>query len=172
MTLSLIDSFRIGQNCDLDKQQPPSRDDNPEAGFSLVEMLVVLAIIGLLVSLVAPKVFNVLAGAKQKTAQIQLESFVNGLDLFAIDVGRYPSTAEGLLALYAKPGSATHWNGPYLRGNSVPTDPWGNAYIYRSPGQERSNLTGNRNPFEIMSLGSNGQEGGSGDAEDIKSWKK
>ena len=135
-----------------------------EAGFTLVEMLVVLVIIGLLVGLVGPKVFNQLSDAKVKTAKIQIQSFTNGLDLFFLDLGRYPSTAEGLGALYQRPAGAATWNGPYLRGNNVPKDPWNNPYVYRSPGQGR--------PYEILSLGSDGREGGTDSAADITSWQQ
>jgi len=133
-----------------------------EAGFTLVEMLVVLVIIGLLVSLVGPKVFNQLADAKVKTAKVQIQSFANGLDLFFIDFGRYPSSSEGLQALYETPAGASNWNGPYLRGNNVPKDPWGTAYVYRSPGHGR--------PYEITSLGPEKREGGTGNAAAINSW--
>lgn len=139
-------------------------DDGAEAGFTLIEMLVVLVIIGLLVSLVAPKVFNQLSDARVKTAKIQIQSFTNGLDLYYLDNGRYPTTAEGLTALYAKPAGSSNWNGPYLRGNGVPKDPWNNPYIYRSPGQGR--------PYEIVSLGSDGREGGTDSAADITSWQQ
>ena len=135
-----------------------------QAGFTLLEMLVVLVIVGLLVGLAAPKVFSQLSDAKVKTARIQVQSFANGPDLFFLDSGRYPTSAEGLAALYAKPSSATSWNGPYLRGNAVPKDPWNNAYVYRSPGQGR--------PYEIISLGSDGREGGTDSAADINSWQQ
>ncbi|WP_407703805.1 type II secretion system major pseudopilin GspG [Xaviernesmea oryzae] len=134
-----------------------------EAGFTLIEMLVVLVIIGLLVSLVAPKVFNQLSDARVKTARIQLQNFASGLDMFYLDMSRYPTTAEGLAAVYVRPANAKGWNGPYLRGNDVPKDPWNHDYIYRSPGQGR--------PYEILSLGADGAEGGTGDAADIKSWE-
>lgn len=134
------------------------------AGFTLVEMLVVLVIIGLLVGLVGPRVFNQLSDAKTKTAKIQIESFTNSLDLFFLDQGRYPSTAEGLGALVTKPANVTAWNGPYLRGAGLPKDPWNNAYIYRSPGQGR--------PYEIVSLGSDGREGGTDSAADVVSWQR
>lgn len=142
----------------------PQDDEGAEAGFTLVEMLVVLVIIGLLVSLVAPKVFNQLSDARVKTARIQIQSFTNGLDLYYLDNGRYPTTAEGLAALYAKPAGSSNWNGPYLRGNGVPKDPWNNLYVYRSPGQGR--------PYEIVSLGSDGREGGTDSAADITSWQQ
>jgi general secretion pathway protein G len=135
-----------------------------EAGFTLVEMLVVLVIIGLLVGLVGPQVFTQLSSAKTKTAKIQIETFTSALDLFFLDNGRYPTTSEGLQALIQRPGSAQSWNGPYLRSPSVPLDPWNNGYQYRSPGNGR--------PYEIVSLGSDGREGGTGSAADLVSWQR
>jgi general secretion pathway protein G len=130
-----------------------------ESGFSLVEMLVVIAIIGMVMGLVGPRVLNYLGEAKVKTAKLQIESFASALDLFYLDVGRYPSADEGLTALAKRPGNASVWNGPYLKNASVPADPWGHVYIYRAPAE--------RGPYEIMSLGSDGQEGGTGTAADI-----
>ena len=122
-----------------------------QAGFSLVEMLVVLAIVGLLVGLVGPRVLGYLADSKVKTARIQIDSTAAALDLFYLDNSRYPSTSEGLNALVQKPGSASTWNGPYLKGGQVPKDPWGNSYLYRSPGQHGT--------YDLYSLGPDGREG-------------
>jgi general secretion pathway protein G len=122
------------------------------AGFTLVEMLVVLAIIGSIVGLVGPRVLNYLADSKVKTAQIQMENLSSALDLFYLDSGRYPSTEEGLGALAHRPAAAAVWNGPYLKSNSVPKDPWGHDYLYRAPGRN--------SPFDIGSLGPEGREGG------------
>lgn len=134
------------------------------AGFTLVEMLVVLVIIGLIMGLVGPRVLNYLTDAREKSAKLQIESFANALDLFYIDAGRYPTTNEGLAALVQRPSSVTAWNGPYLKGGTVPQDPWGNAYGYRSPGENGA--------YDIISLGSDGRPGGDGAAGDIVSWKK
>ena len=123
------------------------------AGFTLVEMLVVLAIIGSIVGLVGPRVLNYLADSKVKTAQIQMENLASALDLYYLDSGRYPTTEEGLGALVTRPASASVWNGPYLQTVTVPRDPWGHAYLYRAPGQ-----TG---PYDVGSLGPEGREGGS-----------
>ena len=131
-----------------------------EGGFTLVEILVVITIIGLIMALVGPRVLNYLSESKAKAAKIQIESFASALDLYYLDLGRYPTTNEGLAAL-AQGNNAPGWNGPYLRGGVVPNDPWGHSYLYRSPGQ--------RAPYEIVSLGSDGQEGGSGTAADIAS---
>jgi general secretion pathway protein G len=130
-----------------------------EAGFTLVEMLVVIAIIGLIMGLVGPRVLSYLGDSKVKAARLQIESFSSSLDLFYLDVGRYPSGGEGLSALTQRPGNAAIWNGPYLKTGAVPSDPWGHLYVYRSPGE--------RGPYEIVSLGSDGQEGGTGTAADI-----
>jgi general secretion pathway protein G len=156
-----IDEFRRTEKMITARRRRDSLGQNREAGFTLVEMLVVLVIIGLLASLVAPKVFNQLADARAKTARIQIQNFTNALDMFYLDLSRYPTTVEGLNAIYEKPVNARVWNGPYLRGNSVPKDPWSNDYLYRSPGQGH--------PYEIVSLGSDGVEGGSGNAADITS---
>lgn len=131
-----------------------------QAGFTLVEILVVITIIGLIMALVGPRVLNYLGESKSKAAKIQIESFSSALDLYYLDLGRYPSTNEGLAAL-TRSNNAPGWNGPYLRGGVVPNDPWGHTYVYRAPGE--------RAPFEIISLGSDGQEGGSGTAADIVS---
>jgi general secretion pathway protein G len=131
------------------------------AGFTLIEMLVVLVIIGLIMGLVGPRVLNYLTDARVKATKLQIEALSSSLDLYYLDVGRYPSTSEGLNALVRRPGNATTWNGPYLKGGVVPTDPWKHEYIYRSPGDNA--------PFEIMSLGSDGREGGTGSAADLKS---
>src|SRR5436309_5225115 len=135
-----------------------------EAGFTLVEMLVVITIIGMIMALVGPRVLNYLGESKVKTARIQMESFSSALDLFYLDVGRYPTSSEGLAALSQRPGSTPGWNGPYLRGGVVPLDPWGKQYVYRSPGE--------RGPYDVVSLGSDGQEGGSGTGADISTAKR
>jgi general secretion pathway protein G len=130
-----------------------------EAGFTLVEMLVVITIIGLIMGLIGPRVLNYLNESKVKAAKIQLQSFSSALDLFYLDAGRYPSSSEGLGALVQRTAGIAAWNGPYLKGGNLPNDPWNHAYIYRSPGQ--------RGPYEIISYGSDGQEGGSGIAADL-----
>jgi general secretion pathway protein G len=141
-------------------QKSPRRRRRAQAGFTLVEILVVITIIGLIMALVGPRVLNYLSESKAKAAKIQIESFASALDLYYLDLGRYPTTNEGLGAL-TQSNNATGWNGPYLRGGVVPNDPWGHGYVYRAPGQ--------RAPYEIVSLGSDGQEGGTGVAADIAS---
>ena len=115
-------------------------------------------------SLVGPRVLNYLGEAKSKTAKIQIESLASALDLYFLDIGRYPSGSEGLNVLVQSQGGMSAWNGPYLKGNAVPNDPWGRPYMYRSPGQH--------GPYDIISYGADGQEGGTGAAGDITSWTK
>lgn len=121
------------------------------AGFTLVEMLVVLAILGLVVGLVGPRVLSYLSDSKIKTAQIQMENLASALDLYYLDAGRYPTTEEGLAALVRHPTNASPWNGPYLKTSNVPKDPWGHDYLYRAPGQS--------GPYDVGSLGPEGKEG-------------
>jgi general secretion pathway protein G len=137
---------------------PTSLIRRAEAGFTLVEMLVVLAIIGLIVGLVGPRVLGYLSDSKLKAARIQIDSFSSALDLFYLDNGRYPTSSEGLNALMQKPANASAWNGPYLKGNATPKDPWGNPYVYHSPSQY--------GPYDIISLGPDGREGSS----NVTSW--
>jgi general secretion pathway protein G len=135
------------------------RHDVGQQGFTLVEMLVVITIIGLIMGLIGPRVLNYLSESKVKAAKIQLQSFAGALDLFYLDAGRFPSTSEGLGALMQRTPGVAAWNGPYLKGNSLPNDPWNHPYVYRAPGDH--------GPYDIISYGSDGQEGGSGLASDI-----
>jgi len=131
-----------------DARQSASRRN---AGFTLIEVLIVLAIIGLVASLVGPRVLGYLSDSKVKAARVQIEALGSSLDLFFLDNGRYPSTAEGLNALVKKPGNAQQWNGPYLKSGDVPKDPWGNPYLYKVPGKGT--------PYAIISTGPEGREG-------------
>jgi general secretion pathway protein G len=137
----------------------PDAQHAGQAGFTLVEMLVVITIIGLIMGLIGPRVLNYLSESRVKAAKIQLQSFSSALDLFYLDAGRFPSTAEGLAALVQRTPGITAWNGPYLKGGNVPSDPWNHSYVYRAPGEH--------GPYDIVSYGSDGQEGGSGTAADI-----
>lgn len=131
-----------------------------EAGFTLMELLVVLVIVGLLAAFVGPMLYERISPAKQTAARSQIEGFATALDIYLVDMGQYPTTEQGLAALRVNPGSP-EWRGPYLR-KEVPVDPWGNAYAYRAPGRSGG--------YEIVSFGSDGLEGGSDDAADIQSW--
>ena len=128
-------------------------------GFTLLELLVVIVIIGLLAAYVGPKYFAQLGKSEVTIARAQMESFEKSLDTYRLDVGRYPTSEEGMNALMvAPPAAATKWNGPYLK-KAVPLDPWGNAYLYRSPGAKAE--------YEIVSTGKDGQPGGTGENADI-----
>ena len=128
-------------------------------GFTLIELLVVLVIIGLLATLVAPNFIGQSEKAKPKAARAQLENLRNALDMFQLDVGRYPSTEEGLQGLRQRPSSAARWSGPYLR-DEIPVDPWGRPYVYRSPGEGGGN-------YDLGSYGADGRSGGEDNNADI-----
>ncbi|MHB8884542.1 MAG: type II secretion system major pseudopilin GspG [Methylovirgula sp.] len=141
---------------DHQPQSVPSSDQHifarASAGFTLIEMLVVLTIISLIIGLVGPKVLGYLAESRVKTAKLQIESFSSALDLFYMDVGRYPTDSEGLTVLVVRPPSAEIWNGPYVKGGRVPKDPWGHPYQYHT-------LSDHTPPYEITSLGPDGHGG-------------
>lgn len=133
-----------------------------QGGFTLMELLVVLAILGLLMSLVGPQVLNQLGGAKTKTALIQIKDLEQALEMYKLDVGRFPSSDQGLDALVKNPGGASGWNGPYLKAD-VPMDPWKREYIYKYPGD--------RGELDIFTLGQNGTPGGEGEDSDVGNWQ-
>ena len=133
-----------------------------QRGFTLMELLAVLAILGLLMSLVGPRVLNQLGGAKTKTAGIQIKDLEQSLEMYKLDVGRFPSTEEGLAALVKKPGNAAGWNGPYLKSD-VPLDPWKREYHYKYPGDNGE--------LDIYSYGQDGQAGGESEDADVGNWQ-
>lgn len=136
-------------------------------GFTLIELLVVLVVIAILATLVAPSVFQHVGTAKTTTAKSQIEMLGSALDAYRLDNGGYPSTAQGLTALWTEPTldpRPTNWRGPYLR-KAVPADPWGRPYVYRSPGEQ------SRTGYDLSSLGADGQPGGTGEAADVTSWQ-
>jgi general secretion pathway protein G len=132
------------------------------AGFTLLELLVVIVIIGLLAAFVAPKYFGQIGRSKTQIAKAQIESFDKALDQYRIDTGHYPAGEAGLVALFVQPANEGNWHGPYLK-KGIPMDPWGNAYVYKMPGSEGRE-------YELISYGGDGQQGGSDENADIVNW--
>lgn len=132
-------------------------------GFTLIELLVVLVILGLLAGLAGPRVLGYLNKAKTDTARLQIEELGAGLDLYYLDMGRYPPTEQGLQALVERPSGADGWNGPYLKKSRIPEDPWGREYRYRAPGEHGA--------YDLYTLGADAAEGGEGDNQDVVSWR-
>ncbi|MEZ5572080.1 MAG: type II secretion system major pseudopilin GspG [Halioglobus sp.] len=139
-----------------------NRRARKHGGFTLMELLVVLAILGLLMSLVGPRVLSQLGGAKTKTTAIQIKDLEQSLEMYKLDVGRFPSTEQGLNALVQKPVDVVGWNGPYLK-SGVPLDPWNRDYIYKYPGEHGE--------LDIYSYGQDGSPGGEGEDADVTSWQ-
>jgi general secretion pathway protein G len=138
-----------------------SKRQERASGFTLLELLVVMVIIGLLASYVAPKYFAQVGKSETKTAKAQIDALGKALDQYRLDVGHYPTSEQGLAALFARPTNEAKWDGPYLQKN-VPTDPWGRAYLYRQPGEHGE--------YDLASYGKDGQPGGSGEDADITNW--
>jgi general secretion pathway protein G len=134
-----------------------------DRGITLIELVVVMVIIALFATLVGQRVFRNVDKANQTAAKEQIALLEGALDIFRLDVGRYPTTEEGLQALQVKPANVEGWDGPYLKSD-VPLDPWHHAYVYRCPGQHGD--------YDLMALGLDGQEGGDGNAADIVNWRK
>jgi general secretion pathway protein G len=132
-----------------------------QRAFTLLELLVVMVIIGLLAAYVGPKYFSQIGKSEVKITKAQIDALEKALDAYRLDVGRYPSTEQGLAALEAKPANEAKWQGPYLK-KAVPLDPWGKAYQYRSPGE--------KGEFDLFSFGKDGQAGGEGENADITNW--
>ena len=135
---------------------------NKQYGFTLIELLVVLVILGLLAGLVGPQVLRYTGSAKSDTARLQIEELGVGLDLYHLEVGRYPTSNEGLKALVERPTGVNVWHGPYLKKKRIPSDPWNNEYHYISPGEQ--------GVYDLYSLGSDNMEGGEDNDADIVSW--
>jgi len=131
------------------------------AGFTLLELLVVMVIIGLLAGFVAPKFFAQIGKSETKTARAQIDSLEKALDQYRLDLGRYPTNEQGLAALTERPAGETKWAGPYLK-KQVPPDPWARPYVYKFPGEHGE--------YDLFSYGKDGQPGGTGEAEDIVNW--
>jgi len=130
-------------------------------GFTLLELLVVMVIIGLLASYVGPRYFAQVGKSEVKTTMAQIDALSKALDQYRLDTGHYPNTEQGLTALVTHPANEPRWDGPYLK-KQVPLDPWGNPYVYKQPGDH--------NEYDLLSYGKDGQPGGSGEAADIVSW--
>ena len=133
-----------------------------QSGFTLLELLVVLTILGLFAIIATPRVLQYLGGAKSKTAAIQVEQLGGALDLYRLDVGRYPTDSDGMAALIERPANAARWNGPYVKKKEMLVDPWGEPFRYRVPGQHGS--------YDLYSLGADKQDGGEDENKDIVSW--
>jgi len=155
------DTVRTSKIILFDSAPPAGDPRRRQRGFTLLELLVVLAILGLLIGLVAPAALRQLGSAKEKIAHQSIERLAGVLDIYKLDVGIYPSTEQGLLALITRPSGVTRWNGPYLKGEKVPEDPWGRPFVYRSPSQRPGH------DYDLLSLGPTGQPGGSGEAAAI-----
>jgi general secretion pathway protein G len=138
------------------------KTNTKDRGITLIELLVVMVIIAMFATLVGQRLFKSVERGRQTAAKSQIAELESTLDVFRLDVGRYPTSEEGLQALNTRPGNLEKWDGPYLR-KALPLDPWGHPYLYRFPGQHGD--------YDLLSLGADGQEGGEGEATDIVSWK-
>jgi general secretion pathway protein G len=139
-----------------------NKNNRNERGFTLIELLVVLAILGLLAAIIGPQVIKYLGSSRTQTAQIQTKNIAAALELFKLDAGRYPSSAEGLGALVKAPPSDPSWNGPYIADAAALNDPWGKPYLYKLPGDHGE--------VDVYSFGSDGAAGGTGEAKDVGNW--
>ncbi|MEE9451128.1 MAG: type II secretion system major pseudopilin GspG [Gammaproteobacteria bacterium] len=147
----------------MNKNKLQKRSIRHLQGFTLVELLVVLAILGMILGLVGPRVMKHLGSAKSNTAKLHIEDFGGALDLFYLENDRYPLSQEGLEALAQKPAGLDNWNGPYLKKKKIPTDPWGNSYHYQSPGENGA--------YDLYSYGADNAPGGEDNNKDVVSWE-
>lgn len=131
-------------------------------GFTLLELLVVLVVLGMLFAIMTPQVMNMLSGAKSNSVGLQIETLGTALHYYKLDVGSYPTTEQGLAALWQKPKDVATWRGPYIRKKQHLLDPWGREYLYKYPGRKA--------PFDLYSFGADGKEGGSGEDADVGNW--
>jgi len=144
------------------RPRPRARGTRRDGGFTLLELLVVLAILALIATFAAPRVLKYLGGARTDSARLQIESLATVLDLYRLEVGRYPSEDEGIEALIERPSGVEKWNGPYVRKREQLIDPWGRAFEYHYPGEHAE--------YDLYSLGADGQDGGEGEDQDVTSW--
>lgn len=152
-------------NSDLNRMSADARGmpcaRTGDDGFTLMEMLVVLVVIGLIAGVAIPQVMKLLGSAKHKAARIQLETLTNSLSVYQLDTGQYPTTDQGLAALWQAPSAATDWNGPYVRRQKQLIDPWGHPFVYKQPGATHA--------YDLLSYGADGKPGGQGDDADLSS---
>lgn len=151
------------QSCPFSEKRPQGRfvvtRHKAERGFTLLELLVVMVIIGLLVGYVGPRYFAQIGKSEVKAALAQIDGFEKSVEQYRLDVGKFPSNEQGLNALFVRPATEPRWQGPYLK-KMPPPDPWGNPYVYRTPGENGD--------FDIISLGKDGAPGGEGEAADVR----
>ena len=136
-----------------------------QTGFSLIELMIVLVILGLIAGIVGPQAMKYLGKGKSQSAKVQIENISAALDMYRLEVGSYPNSSQGLKALISSPSGARGWNGPYLKKGDVPLDPWNNEYQYKRPGSSGQ-------PYDLISLGGDATAGGEGEDADITLWKK
>jgi general secretion pathway protein G len=161
---SIMRATPTSQSCRRIGFHPVAEDTTKrERGFTLLELLVVLAILGLLIGLVAPAVMRQFGSAKEKIAHQSVERLATVLDMYKLDIGNYPTTDQGLQALMTQPQGVAHWDGPYLKGDKLPEDPWGHPFVYRSPSERPGH------EFDLYSLGPTGQAAGPQDPSAIAS---